>query len=44
MKHLIILDFVKGSVDIIKISDKTAAKNDKNDSLILTYSKFVDKF
>lgn len=31
MKHLIILDFVKNSVDFIKISDKTAAKNDKND-------------
>ncbi|MBQ3688350.1 MAG: hypothetical protein IKQ46_18725 [Bacteroidales bacterium] len=31
MKHLIILDFVKNSVDFIKISDKTAAENDKND-------------
>ena len=31
MKHLIILDFVKGSVDIIKISDNSAAKNDKKD-------------
>ncbi len=31
MKNLIILDFVKNSVDFIKISDKTAARNDKLD-------------
>jgi hypothetical protein len=31
MKNLVILDFVKSSVDFIKISDETAARNEKQD-------------